>query len=480
MCQYKYLFIFLVFTCTSIQAHPIIATNAPELEYAETTVDQHTERVLGEMIMQKIQGSDLVLRDYLANEYLKKFSTHFYDPKDPIEIKPHFFCVQSEEFNAFAFFGSHVAVHSGLIQSVANESELAAVLAHETAHIKQKHLSRMLIKNKQLMPMTLAGLLAGAALGTVAPEAGIHLATASLAGHSQQLINFTREHEQEADRIGIQLLAKAHYNPLGMAEVFERMKNKFSYQETPPEYLLTHPLFDSRIADAQNRAHEFPATPKTDPLVFHLIRAQLEIQKPENPAKKQARLKERLSTSNYTFLAAAEYAYALALLDNQQATEALKQLERLAQEHPEEWLIELSLAEAKAALQPIEAALVHTQALNERYPHNEAILLQHADYLLKAHQAKAVIKLLSPYRRASPQNPFTYPLLAQAYSQLKQPIGVHRAQAEWHFCRGEFKEAFAQLSFALDKTTDPSEMRHLIQQRQQIMKDIQSQQQEFS
>lgn len=448
---YTLLCLLILLPCSAAWAFDLIETNVPELDYAHTAVDPETERVLGQVIMQKIYGSDRFMQDQAIQEYLKKFSHELSSPQDPLDQRPQFFGFESDELNAFAFFGAHVAVHGGLILSVNNESELAAVLAHETAHIKQRHLSRMLQNNQKMMPLTMAELLAAAVIGsTVSPDAGIHLATAAIAGHTQQLINFTRENEQEADRIGIQLLANAHYDPQAMANVFECMKNKAYYQKAPPEYLLTHPLFDSRIADAQNRAQAFKGTPHKDSLLFQLVRARLEVDKHENSHKKVKRLQDRLTTGTYDSLPAAEYAYALALINDHQTQPALNLLESLSQTHPDSWLLSLSLLEAKAPNIPLRETLEQSTHLLQRYPDNEAILLKHLDWLLANKQPQVVIKKLFPYQKDPRTNPVMYQLLAKAYSQLSKKTEVHRAQAEWHFGRGEFKEALAQLGFAHD------------------------------
>jgi len=465
--------------CSAACAFDLIETNVPELDYAHTTVDPETERVLGQMIMQKIYGSDRFMQDQAIQEYLKKFSHELSSPQDPLDQRPQFFAFESDELNAFAFFGSHVAVHGGLILSVANESELAAVLAHETAHIKQRHLSRMLQNNQKMMPLTMAELLAAAVIGsTISPDAGVHLATAAIAGHTQQLINFTRENEQEADRIGIQLLANAHYDPEAMANVFECMKNKAYYQKAPPEYLLTHPLFDSRIADAQNRAQAFKGRPHKDSLLFQLVRARLEVEKHENSHKKVKRLQDCLTTETFDSLPAAQYAYALALINDHQTKTALPILESLVQAHPDAWLLSLSLLEAKAQSIPLQETVEQSTRLLECYPNNEAILFKHLNWLLANKQPQIVIRKLFPYQKDPRSNPVIYQLLAKAYSQLSKKTEVHRAQAEWHFGRGEFKEALAQLGFAHDyaETHKQTDALELIAQRKESMQAIIEQQ----
>jgi len=190
--------------CLPVYGH-IEEINLPPVQ--ERSVDAlglKNEKLMGELIMQKIHGSGFYVSDPVVNQYLQQLAVRLGHHAHARDFKLHFFGVQSDDLNAFAFFGGHVAFHTGLISAVDSESEVAAVLAHETSHITQRHLARMLNNSQKMMPLTFIELLAAAAIGAAtSPEAGMHLATAALAGHVQQMINFTREHEKEADRIGI-------------------------------------------------------------------------------------------------------------------------------------------------------------------------------------------------------------------------------------------------------------------------------------
>ncbi len=455
-----------------------IETNFPDLGvHQDTRLETKTENVIGDMVMQRIYGSDFLISDPVVNEYLNELALKFGHHARLTNHKLHFFGVNSPELNAFAFFGGHVAVHSGLILAVDNESQLAAVLAHETAHIMQRHLARMMDQNRKMMPLTFAELLAALAIGAFgSPEAGAHLATAAMAGHVQQMINFTREHEQEADRIGIQLLSETNYDPTALANVFQRMKQQTQYRQTPPEYLLTHPIFESRIADAQNRAAMLPHQNAESSLFFHLVRARLETSKEENSNRRLNRIKEILETGRYQNKIAAEYGYALALLQTRHAKDALPLLRKLVAENPNEWVIALSLAEAEQNVGSPALALSQTTRLLQLYPNNYPILLQEATLLLRDKQPDQVIKLLTPQRKEHWSDPIIHQMLAEAYSLRQQPVELHRAQAEWRLARGEFKEAYQQLDLALEYAGENSRVAKEIKLRKNAMMDMQEQQ----
>jgi len=481
----RYISVFLFFLQTLFASYPgqtlPIETNFPELgEHIDTGLSTQTERLIGNMIMQKIYGSDFIIADPVVNEYLQGLAIKFTPHIHTNDFKLHFFGVNTPELNAFAFFGAHVAVHSGLILAVTNESELAAVLAHETAHITQRHLARIVAASRQMMPLTFAEVLAAIAVGALgAPDAGVHLATAALAGHVQQMINFTREHEQEADRIGIQLLAASKFDPAAMASVFQRMKKQVYYHEIPPEYLLTHPVFDSRIADAQNRAESFPYQQAPDSLQFHLVRARLEVAKEENTTKKINRFKDQLVSGRYANKAAMQYGHALALVKNQQAKTAIPILKELTTLYPNNWMIEFGMAEAEASVGLLPQALNRIKHLLKDHPVNYAIVLQYAAFLIQNSQANEAVRLLLAHRKAHAEDPALHQLLAKAYSQLNQATQLHRSQAEWHFARGEFKEALQQLELTLEHCQEDKKLVAEIQKRKETMQDIIKRQREI-
>ncbi len=442
----------------------------------DTEFPLEKERIMGTLFMQQLYGSDFVTTDPSINDYLQHLGNRLGQSSGIKDYKLHFFGVNSEELNAFAFFGGHVAVHTGLIQQVRNESELAAVLAHETAHIAQKHLPRMMVQNQKLLPLTIAQLLAATAIGVMGGgEAGSHLATAVMANHMQQMINYTHSHEQEADRIGMQILSKAQFSPQAMATVFERLQKKSIYQDKAYAYLQTHPLFESRIADAQNRAATLPYQQSADSLAFHLVRARLELLKNETQGECTKRLKAQLNSGKYTSETAARYAYALALARQQKFSEALQHLHSLATETPHHWMIDLSLAETEFAAGNRNAARASLKHWLEVYPNHPPIVFCYCTMLLDlktqqaAQEAQTLLLNVLMAQKDYPANPQFYELLARTQSQNKNYIGCHQAQAEWHAARGEFPKALAQLNYALEKVKKSSPLSKVIKLRKQAL-----------
>jgi predicted Zn-dependent protease len=234
------------------------------------------DQALGAAFMRELRQSDLILDDVATTSYLQnlghRLTMHSESPGHGFT----FFMVNDERINAFAGPAGHIGVNVGLFLAAESESELAAVLAHEIAHVTQRHLARAFEAADKLSLPTTAAILAAILIGTQDGQAGAAALTAASAASLQHQINFTRANEQEADRVGIQTLADASYDPHGMGRFFERLqKNSKLYGTQPPEFLSTHPVTTNRIAEAETRAASFSKIDVPDDLDFRLLRADL-------------------------------------------------------------------------------------------------------------------------------------------------------------------------------------------------------------
>ena len=227
--------------------------------------------------IQIINQSDSIERDALANQYInhlgKKLARLAHMPT------PYFFIVKSNEINAFAGPGGYIGINTQLILATDNESELAAVMAHEIAHVRLHHLYQRIEHEKQMRIPLLASLLASAALGVVNPTLGSGALMASMTGFAQDNINFTRANEKEADRIGIGMLIKSGLDPRGMAGFFKKMQqnSRYYYTANIPAILRTHPLDEERIAEAENRSQNLGEKQYTDSLNYRLFKELIRV-----------------------------------------------------------------------------------------------------------------------------------------------------------------------------------------------------------
>lgn len=237
------------------------------------TIDQ--ELIYGDAYMRIIRSSQPIVNDPVLNLYIDTLGHRLVANANDVKTPFQFFMIRDRNINAFAFFGGYVALHSGLFLHAQSESELASVLAHEIAHVTQRHLARSMEDQARRSPATIAALAASVLLAIAAPEAGIAALTATTAGNMQSQINYTRSNEKEADRFGINTLAKAGFDVNAMPRFFGRLADEYRYASTPPPMLLTHPLPEDRITDSRARARSYPPLKLAPSLDYHLARARI-------------------------------------------------------------------------------------------------------------------------------------------------------------------------------------------------------------
>lgn len=454
----------------------IIESNIPDVgQRSHLSLSAETEAILGQSVMQQLRASEQLVQDLVVDEYLNGLSVRLVNALEGLgyhlDFKLKFFGFESEVLNAFAFLGGHVAVHTGLILALENEAELAAVLSHETAHIVQRHLARIVTDNKRMMPLTYAELLAALVIGALgSPEAGSHLARAVMGMHTQRLINYTRDHEQEADRIGIQIMAKAGFDPKAFPEVFRILSQKTRYNEKPPEYLLTHPVHESRIADSTNRLKHLHFEQKPcDPLFFQLVRARIAAESQETSKQRLKRFRDIRAKNQQQNHVALEYAFALALGKNKQYQEAEEILLSLEEQKPMVWVFPLSRAELMMEAGNFNEAVVLLKPLFEQNSRLHPVVVKYTEALLALKEASLAEQILSKHRKLYPNDSQILQQLVKSYSLLKRPVDQHQTQATWLSSRGEFDAALKQLDFALDYTkAGSSQWKQLMQAKDKI------------
>jgi predicted Zn-dependent protease len=422
----------------------------PDLgEASQTVFSAQTERKVGEAIMRDIRldrayNDDPEVTDYL-NNLGYRLAAHSTNNRQEFE----FFLIQDDTLNAFALPGGYIGVHSGLIVAAQAESELAGVLAHEIAHVTQRHIARMVAAESRNSITTLAAL----ALAILASRSNGELASAAVATAQataiQNQLDFTREHEREADRVGLQILQSANYDPRGMSGFFERLqKHTRIYENNAPGYLRTHPLTTERIADMENRVAELPYRQVPDSPEFQFSRAKLRAASGtarEAIAYFENALRERKFNSE----AATRYGLAAALLRAKQYAQAEKELgllrKALPASHP---MVEVLAGELKAA-QGATGLVAHYRQAMKAFPSHRALIYGYADALLGARDTAAVLYLVESRLRATPSDYRLYELQARAYAQQGRHMPEHRALAEAQTLRGNLPAAIEQLQIAL-------------------------------
>ena len=235
------------------------------------------ERKLGEAAMRQVHASGAYLDDPEVNAYLNNLGQRLLLSTSSARQEFEFFAVNDAGINAFALPGGYVGVNIGLILLTQNESELASVLAHEISHVTQHHIARLIAGEQKNQLATLAALALAVLAARSRPDLASGAILAAQGAAIQYQLDFTRDNEREADRIGFQVLDRAGFDTHSMPSMFERLQRSSRAYEsnTTPSYLRTHPITYERIADAMARADARPYKQVPDSRDFHFVRALL-------------------------------------------------------------------------------------------------------------------------------------------------------------------------------------------------------------
>ncbi len=368
------------------------ANDLPELgDISQTVLSPLQEQAIAEQILRDVATSDEVLQDVEVTAYLQALGARLVSNSPDNQLQFNFFVVKDSSINAFAMPGGVVGVHTGLILAANSESELASVLGHEIGHVTQHHLARMLASQKYDTFKNIAGIALALLVARANPELATGaLTTASAVGIQNQL-DYTREHEREADRIGLQILDSGGFDVRAMPEFFTTLQRGTRFAEGgAPSFLRTHPLTSERIADVANRVGQMSYKQVPDSIEFQYVRAKLQA---NNGAVETniAVFEQNIRENRYTNEAVEHYGLAVAYLRKNALLQAEKEIAWLKKSAPQHAMIEnLSARLQVAKNNPQQAAMQYATAL-KLYPDNRALIYGYADHFLAIKQASSAI-----------------------------------------------------------------------------------------
>ncbi|WP_373510634.1 M48 family metalloprotease [Thiocapsa sp.] len=415
------------------------------------------EARLGKLFMRSVRSALPVMDEPLATSYIESLGTTLVEADRTAGGSFTFFVIDEPVVNAFAGPGGYIGVYAGLILAAETESELAAVMAHEIAHVTQRHLMRSFEDQSKLSLPTTALLIAAAILGAqVSPDAGAAAIAGVQAAALQRQINFTRDNEKEADRIGIQTLAGAGHDPFAMAGFFERLgKATRVYETDAPEFLRTHPVTADRISDSLGRAESFGARQRADSLRFQLIRAKLRERSYQRAEQSVAHFEDTLREGRYRQEVAERYGYALAVQRARRFADAKRESDKLLATHPSQAEFIVLDAELDMALGKSTEALAHLKQATSLFPSQWPLRVSYAEALMDAGQPARAVEELTAVARVRPGNAMLYEMLVQAATKAGDQTNVDRYRAEKLYVEGDLEPAIRHLEMALRRRNLP-------------------------
>lgn len=452
---------------------PEIGSSAGEL------ISPAEEQRYGARVLAELRHLGMLLEDPLLEDYLDALGYRLASNSTIPGQQFTFFLIGSRDINAFATLGGTIGVNAGLLLTAESEDELAAVLAHEISHVSQRHIVRSVESaRKDTLPIALAMIGAVLAAQSSGDDGnGTQAAIASgMALMQQRQINYTRANEHEADRIGIQTLARSGYDPMAMADFFGRMQRatRSSDSAQVPEMLRSHPVTTTRISEAKDRARGIATqieplrAPSAQPLNpalpnamhasllrigavpgrdFAWARERLRVLSARSPAEAVAEYRRRRD-AGARLEDAERYGEAVAQILVGDPDRALATLGALATQHPDLYWIDLAMAEAEQRAGRLDAADARFAALLAHQPQNRAIALAYADALAargRPQDGQRALEVLRPLLAAGQHDPAFQRAFGRAAELAGDLVRAGEAHAEVAFLTGRAEDALNQL-----------------------------------
>lgn len=436
-----------VFLTVSLLTTTLHAQNLPTLgDTGREDLPPSMERKIGEEIMLGVRDDKDYLDDEVSSEYLNEFGSKLLEvhqeARGESNFDFYFFAVRDPVINAFALPGGFIGVHSQLILTAQNESQLASVLAHEIGHVTQRHIARMLGKQKEDMIIPIASLILAALTMHASPDAAMALAVGGQGLSAQRQLNFSQSAEREADRVGLQIMRDGGFDPKDMVAFFERMQNSSrGYSDNFPAFLRTHPMTSERIADIGSRIRSQQFKTHVDNPDFALFQSRIRVLQDDSAQgllDTKDYLKEQIKKSKKTN-AADDYGLAFAAFKQTNYKEAQAYLNKARKEAGTNsanlFFSSLQLDILQNSNQNKEA-LKQAEIAIQAFPTSRGVMRQYTDALIANDRGKKAITYLRDQTMLYRKDFFLQRLLAKAYASEGQEALEHMALAEFYALSG--------------------------------------------
>lgn len=405
---------------------------------ADAILNKSQEAQIGRAIMRSIRQSGQLVEDPQITEYINDIGHRIAAQTNEGDHSFTFFVVNDPRINAFALPGGYIGIHTGLIDASRSEDELAGVIAHEIAHVTQRHIARSIhASSRQSIlstAMMLGALILGAAAGdSDAMQAGMAVAQGTAA---QQQINFTRSNEHEADRIGIGALAAAGFDPHGMASFFEVMSRQqlSAPDERMPEFLRTHPVTSTRISEARSRAANYPRIVSEDTANYGIAQARLRVASFDTD-EQAVSFFERRDYANQNDIE--RYGRAVAYQRAGRDYEALQIFEDLIDNDKKIIAFHIGLGQTQLALEQYATGQETFDRAVELFPRNVPLVIHYGEMLLQVDKADQAHKMLLDLMNNVPPTPEQVRLIARAAAMAGDGAEAYYYLSEYRLMTGD-------------------------------------------
>ncbi len=424
------------------------------------------ERKMGRQFMAAIRYYFPLMYDPIINQYVANLGYQLVGNTNmDSSLNFHFHVVETPIINAVAGPDGNIVIASGLILATKNESQLASVIAHEVAHVTQRHLAQNYEYEKRALIPLIAGIAASVALATQNGEAGGGALAATMAGSVEKKLNFQRGNEATADRVGMEILYNAGFEPQGMPDFFTRLQQMDRYYAKAPEYLSDHPLTDERIADMQHRVAQYKPRHLLSNTDYQLVRERIRVATAPNSVHILTYYQDAIKSAKSTHKLYLKYGLALAQARNFNYKVAENGLRSLIATDPQQLIYPISLAEVQLDAQKPQQALNTLKSIVNLNPDYYPAVYTYAHALINANQAKQAVRFIQHKLPEFSQRPQMYWLYARAQAASGDLARAYEANAHAYYLQDDTNNAIQQLQVALNQPDINRYARERIQAR---------------
>jgi predicted Zn-dependent protease len=425
--------------------------NLPDMgSPADALLSKSVESQIGRAIMRDIRRSGMVVEDPQITEYINEIGHRIAVQSNDGDYEFTFFVVDDPRINAFALPGGYIGVHTGLIEASRNEDELAGVIAHEVAHVTQRHIARAVHARSRQSMLSTALMLGAMILGATGGDADMVQAgmAVSQGTAAQQQINFTRSNEYEADRIGIRALSDAGFDAYGMASFFEVMSRQdtSSPNSRIPEFLRTHPVTTERISEARARAKDYERVLSEDSPSYGIARSRIVVQRYDTAERAVQHFEREAYTRQTDF---ERYGRAVAYQRDGRHQDANKIFEELIERDQKVIAFHIGLAQTQLALEDYSASQATFDRAIELFPRNVPLVIHYAEALIQTGNAKAAHTILLDLLNNVPPTPEQVRLIAKAANEAGDVAEAMYYMSEFRLMTGDLIGGISFLREAL-------------------------------
>jgi len=419
--------------------------NLPDLGDSESAVlSQHDEELLGSQILMQFRRSGALVKDPIIKYFVKSnlYELAQYSEMNPSELHP--IIIDSPELNALAAPGGIIGIHVGLFSYAHDIHEYSSVIAHELAHLSQRHFARRLDHDRRTrLTQSLAWVASSLLFVMGGDDAGLAGLAATTALNERLTMGYSRAQEREADRIGLETLKQAGYDPEGAMRLFLRLQDQQKYEAELEVYRSTHPLTTERISDLRVGVQEPEEQQYPSSDEYQLVRARTVHSSFDSPLEAKTHAQNLADDSIYT-----KYLQALALQANDEFDAGLKIMEEVVKTLPGSIIASSCFADYLIEVEQEERAIEEIDHVLANTPGSTPLRLMKVRALRALHEYEQAAKLLAKVARQNSEDIELWFDLAEIQGLAKNTLEVHRARAEYYGLVGNFTDAIKHLQLA--------------------------------